>query len=126
MTTYKTLAEARSADQPGVEIAEIIHATEGRCFVRVKIAVVVVKANLAKIPEIAKVIAAHGLTTPEQDEATRRTILATTCICERCAAKVDGNTAFKQTKITRFQSRPVRVNAYYCEPCRQLLANLSH
>lgn len=126
MTTYKTLSEARSADKPGVEIAEIVHATEGRCFVRTRFAVSVLAANLVKVPEIKKIVAAHSLTTPEQDEATRREILANNCNCTRCRVKLDGNTAYSKAETTRFNGRPVQVTAYYCELCRELLAQLSH
>jgi hypothetical protein len=124
MKTYPTLDAARlSTDGDGVQkIAEIEHATEGRCFIRIKCAVATLRVALAGKPmaEIKSLIAEHPPHTPAQDAARREEILRTSTKCERCAKKIDGNTAYSQQE----QYMGHKVTAWYCDSCRGLLANI--
>jgi hypothetical protein len=64
MQTYKTIQIARSAAADGaVQIVEIEHATEGRCYIVAKCSIEYLRKALAAKPmaEVVEVIAGHGL-----------------------------------------------------------------
>ena len=126
MRTYKTLDEARAgAETPRVVcVAEIEHATEGCCFVRLICGYEhfarVLKAT--PLPEIVRLVAEHDVRTPEQKAAYLARIEAENpCRCDRCGVKVDRATAYSQDEWARFGGKRVKVKAFYCDDCSRLL-----
>jgi len=124
MTTHKTLDGARMAAKSGQvrSIVEIDHATEGRCYIGVRATMAALNVALAHKPmaEIKRLIAEHTILTDTEIAASREQALRDHTHCERCAKKIDGNAAYSQQE--RYMGHAVR--AWYCEPCRNLLANI--
>ena len=44
--------------------------------------------------------------------------------CERCRKKIDGNTAYQQQEWSRFGRNKIKVTAWYCDDCHQLLISI--
>jgi len=44
--------------------------------------------------------------------------------CERCGRQIDSRTAYKQEETDYIGASKVKVIAYYCDHCRQLLNNI--
>lgn len=127
MTTHQTIESARTAaNAETVAIAEIDHATAGRCFVCLRGTVAYLRKVVAdgRIPEVTSVIAAHDKYSPAAQQQMRDHYLSEECKCERCRVKVDGRTAYRQQEWTRFGGQAVRVVAYYCANCRTLLTGI--
>jgi hypothetical protein len=128
MQTYPTLEEARIAAKaskvPVREIAKIVHRDQGDAYICCRASVDVLRAALRKtpLPEIVSIVSAHPVLTPEEAKAEHEQHLRDHTSCERCHAKIDGNTAYHQTEHTRFGGKLVDVVAYYCDNCRRLLA----
>jgi hypothetical protein len=135
MKTFVSLEAAReyaATNRDVREIAEIEHASEGCCFICTLAPFAALKAHLEQRPnpEIKRLIAGHDKLTPEQrqakeaaDQAEHERYLREDTRCERCGQKIDGNTAYHQEEWTRFGGKKVKCIAYYCDPCRHLLAS---
>ena len=121
MTTHTTIEAARSAakDLALRNIIEIEHATAGHCYIVTKCPMQILATALRAKPmaEIKRLVADHEVLTPAEQKAEREQFLRDHSECERCGAKVDGNTAYSQKE--RFAGNVVTV--YYCETCRGLL-----
>lgn len=127
MTTHKTLEDARIAAKGMPEvmlscIIEIEHTTEGRCYIKSKapMANLAVALQQKPMPEIRRLVAEHSILTESEIASTREKALREHIKCERCGKKIDGNTAYSQQEWYR----KMRVTAFYCEPCRALLASI--
>ena len=125
MTTHKTLTDARTTAKANSEIRyilEIDHTSEGRCYIGVKAPLAALKIALDRKPmaEIKRLIAEHTTLTTEEIKAAREQALRENTKCERCAKKIDGNTAYSQQE----QYMGHKVTAWYCESCRRLLSNI--
>ena len=44
--------------------------------------------------------------------------------CERCGRQIDSRTAYRQQETDYLGASKIKVTAYYCEHCRQLLNNI--
>jgi hypothetical protein len=127
MTTHKTLEEARIAAKATTDVVlvciiEIEHSTEGRCYIKCKAPMASLALALREKPmaEIRKLIAEHSLRTEAEIAADREQYLRERIKCDRCGKKIDGNTAYSQQE----SYMRTRVTAFYCEPCRALLAGI--
>lgn len=125
MTTHKTLDAARTAAKGNREIryiAEIEHATEGRCYIglRTTMAGLAVALKTKPMAEINSLVAEHAILTDSEIATARDRALRDRNKCERCGKKIDGNTAYSQQE--RYMGHAV--TAWYCEPCRNLLGNI--
>ena len=58
--------------------------------------------------------------TPEQIAACKKWQKENTH-CDKCNAKVDPDTAYKQTEWSRFGGKKIKVTAYYCAACHAVL-----
>lgn len=126
MNTYKTLDEARkNKTAEVVRVIEIEHAEQGRCFICCKVPMAALAKALANkpMPEIKSLVAEHDILSDEEIAAIKEQAL-NNCKCERCGAKVNGRTAYKQKEWANFAGRRVRVTAYYCDSCQKLLATI--
>jgi len=125
MTTHKTLETARTAAKANSEIRfilEIEHASEGRCFIGVKAPMASLRIALDRkpMPEIKRLLAEHATQTTGEIKTAREEALRERTKCERCAKKIDGNTAYSQQE--RYLGHTV--TAWYCDACRGILANI--
>ncbi|HKT87775.1 MAG TPA: hypothetical protein VJQ59_05035 [Candidatus Sulfotelmatobacter sp.] len=123
METHRTLEDARIAAKavPGIHcIVEIDHATEDRCFIKVKAPMKSLELTLkAKpMPEIRRLIAEHAVRTEAEIAADREQYLREHTHCERCRKQIDGNTAYSQQEWFG----KMKVVAFYCDSCRTLLS----
>jgi hypothetical protein len=125
MTTHKTLDAARMAAKANAEIRfilEIDHATEGRCYIGVKVPMEALKIALYRKPmaEIKRLVAEHTTLTAEEIRIAREQYLRENTKCDRCGTQIDGNIAYSQQE--RFMNSTV--TAWYCAACVGLLRNI--
>ena len=125
MTIHQTLEAARAAAKDingAAYIMEIEHATQGNCYIVAKCNLACLKAAMQRspLPEISRLIAQHDLLTAAEISEQRTSALRERTTCERCQAKIDGNTAYNQQELYR----GTKVIAYYCESCRHLLTQI--
>lgn len=135
MQTHTTLNDARDAargDSSIKAIAEIDHATNGRCYIKLKCTVDQLRNVLAdprnkQLPELTRIVDEHDVLTSDErsaadasEEAKRRAARAN-CKCDRCGTAVDGNTCYSQKEWARLGGARVQINAYYCADCAKLL-----
>ena len=116
LTTYTSLDEARINATPDTScIIEIEHVTDGRCYIRARASINVMRAAQHRYPitEILDIIGEHTVETPEQIESALREH----CCCERCGKQLAVAGSYHQQE----QSRWGIVTAYYCESCRRVL-----
>jgi hypothetical protein len=129
MDTYKTLDQARQAKGSIAQyILEIEHRDNGCCYIGCKINAQIMRGCLARkpMPEIVRVISEHDPRTDEQVEKENDKIRAdhnAHLTCERCGCHVDPS-AYHQTETANFGGQSVKVAAYYCNSCRQLLTQI--
>jgi len=117
MNTHQTIAEAREAniETGAVAIAEIEHVTIGHCYIGIKANFDTFQRAMRSKghPEITAIIAGHDI------RASQPIVRH----CDRCGAVVP-ETAYHQQEWTRFGGQKVRVTAWYCEGCRQVLQSI--
>lgn len=134
MDTYKTLDEARAAKGEalraiyGSHILCVEHRDHGTCYVASKVSAQIMRGHLARkpMPEIIRVISEHDPRTDEQQAADKAQILAEAAAnrkCEQCGKHVDAN-AYHQTEQSYLCGQTMKVVAYYCDSCRQLLTQI--
>ena len=123
MTTHKTLDAARIAAKSDREIRSIVeidHATEGRCYIGVRSTMAALDVALTHKPmaQIKRLVSEHATRTAEEIKTAREQALRDHTKCERCNAKIDGNTTYSQQE--RYMG--AKVTAWYCESCQRLLS----
>lgn len=123
MTTHRTIADARAAAKIDTRvryIVEIDHTSEGRCFLGVMVPMNTLAVALRNkpMPAILRLVAEHPVLTDAETAEARAQALRDHTNCERCGQQIDGNTAYSQHEWFG----KVKVVAYYCVPCRQLLS----
>lgn len=129
MDTYKTLDQARAAKGSIANcILEIEHRDAGICFIGSKAPMSLMQAALKAKPmaEIVRVIAEHDRRDDVQiasDNARMEAEADARRKCERCGCHVSGD-AYHQTERANFCGQTVKVVAYYCDSCRQLLTQI--
>lgn len=134
MDTYKTLDKARTAKGEALKaiygsyILCIEHRDNGICYIASKVNAQIMRGCLARkpMPEIIRVISEHDPRTDEQQAADKARILAEAAAnrkCERCGCHVSGD-AYYQTERANFCGQTVKVVAYYCDSCHQLLTQI--
>lgn len=115
MRTWTSKESAEKERQDGaVNIIAIDHATQGRVYIQSRSTMAVLQAALDRkpIPEIVKLVAEYPLPAPTPEVVEHH--------CDRCG-KIVPETAYHQTEWTRFGVSKVKVIAYYCVSCAQLL-----
>lgn len=129
MTTHPTLEAARqTADRTIVSIIEVTMESGERAYLQCKATLAGLRGAIAKsgkgLPGVATLVAEHTVRTPKEIEAAHRAELRDHCHCERCGAKLDGNTAYSQQEWDRLGGARVKVRAYYCTSCTALLTTI--
>jgi len=110
MTIYKTLADAKAAVvETDRAIAEIQHATEGRCFVRIGCSLETLRMVLKckPIPVIVNLVREHEAHAP----------VAIHLHCERCRKALDAKTAMYRPGTYRMGGNAIKTNDPYCAAC---------
>lgn len=125
MQSYETRDQAMAAaatKDTATHIAQVSIVDAGARWIVTKVDVQKYEKALCKsLPQIARVISCEAI---GESESRPTTAAATTIRCERCGQVIDRATAYTQQEWTRLNGRRVRVNAYYCDDCRQLLTSV--
>lgn len=111
--TSKEAAEKERLDGV-VSIIAIDHATQELVYIQSRATMAVLQAALDRKPmqEIVKLVAEYPLPAREPQAVEHH--------CDSCG-KVVPATAYHQQELTRFGGSKVKVMAYYCTDCAQLL-----
>ena len=127
MMTHKTLDAARAINGDGaVAIAEIEHSSDGRCYIRIKAAMDILRTALAvkPMPEIVALIAEHPAMSMEQaatyrisQEAGQSEDLRNNTRCHGCGKQIDGTVARGHEGLMYLGGRQAKVMDLYCDTC---------